>query len=175
MREQRRPSALSVSRRAIWALIKLNWLAGAVILGLLLWTFVSASMITEISDGQATPGSRLAHAMQAAMMLAVLATPVTHVVLTRLREIIDSVASGEPFVLANATRLRMIAWCIVGLEVMNVIGSRIAKSASPTGVSLDALDWNFAIPRILLVLLLIVLAGVFEEAARMREDVEGTV
>ena len=37
------------------------------------------------------------------------------------------------------------------------------------------LDWNFSLTRWLAVLLLFVLSRVFEQGARMRDDLEGTV
>jgi hypothetical protein len=50
----------------------------------------------------------------------------------------------------------------------------VAASASSKSQPLD-IDWSFSIAGWLAVLLLFVLARVFEHGTRMREDLEGTV
>jgi hypothetical protein len=53
-------------------------------------------------------------------------------------------------------------------------GNPIAATTSSKEQPLD-IDWNFSVTPWLAVLLCFVLARVFEEGTRMREDLEGTV
>ena len=75
---------------------------------------------------------------------------------------------------ANAVRLKTIAWAILGLELMHyavgTVAALVSTSAAPLNIS-----WGFSLTRWLTVLMLFVLARVFEQGARMREDLEGTV
>lgn len=108
------------------------------------------------------------------MVIGICAVPVTHIVLTRLLTIVETVSLGDPFVIENAARLQAIAWAVLVLEVMHLAVGAIAAGASSEAQPLD-IDWNFSVTRWLAVLLLFVLARVFDQGARMREDLEGTV
>ena len=100
--------------------------------------------------------------------------PVVHVVLTRLLAIVDTVRDGNPFVMANAARLQRIAWAGLILELMHLAVAAIAAAVSTAAAPLD-ISWRFSLTPWLAVLLLFVLARVFEQGARMREELEGTV
>ena len=108
------------------------------------------------------------------MVIGIAGVPVTHVVLAALRAIVDTVGLGDPFVAENAGRLKKIAWAVLGLEALHLAVGGVAAAASTRAVPLD-LDWNFSVTPWLAVLLLFVLARVFEHGTRMREDLEGTV
>jgi hypothetical protein len=54
--------------------------------------------------------------------------------------------------------------------VIVLVAARLATAATPIDIR-----FNFSITRWLVVLLLFVLARVFDTGARMREDLEGTV
>ena len=108
------------------------------------------------------------------MVVGILAVPVTHVVLARLLAIVHTVTTRNPFVAENAERLRTIAWAVLGLELLHLSVGAIGAVLSRSTQSID-LDWNFSVTRWLAVLLLFVLATVFEHGAAMRDDLEGTV
>jgi hypothetical protein len=108
------------------------------------------------------------------MVLGIAAVPVMNVILTRLLAMVDTVRAGDPFVSANAARLRTIAWAVVGLELLHLaVGAATALASSP-GAPLD-IGWSFSPTRWVAVLLLFVLASVFEQGTRMREELEATV
>jgi hypothetical protein len=88
--------------------------------------------------------------------------------------ILGSVRAGEPFTMDNAGRLRTIAWALLGLELLNICVVAIASAVSKQGVPLR-INGNLHITGWLAILLLFVLAQVFLEGTRMREDLEGTV
>jgi hypothetical protein len=164
--------ALSLSRKALRALITLNWLFGAAILGLLLWTFVAAAWVARALGADGDP--RLLVGMRLIMGLGVAAAPVANVVFSRLLSIVDTVRAGDPFISGNASRLQTIAWAVLALEL-----GRLAVVAIATAVSSPArpihIEWKLSVTPWLSVLLLFVLARVFEHGAQMREELEGTV
>jgi hypothetical protein len=152
-------------------MILLNLVGGAALVALLIASPISHGWVKEIfalsDDALATQVLALLGAVGLGTVL------VNHVVLTRLHGIIETVRLGNPFVAANAARLRVTAWAILGLEVLYVIAGAVGARLVPT-VEM-APDWQAAASKWLLVLLLFVLAQVFEDGARMRDDLSGTV
>jgi hypothetical protein len=96
------------------------------------------------------------------------------IILQRLIEIVDTVRAGDPFSVENAVRLRKIAWALLGLEALHHVVGAIAAAISTAALPLH-IGWGLSPTRWIAVLLLFVLAGVFEHGARMRADLEGTV
>jgi hypothetical protein len=94
--------------------------------------------------------------------------------LKRLLAIVETVRAGDPFVAANAHRLQGIAWVLLALQLFGFVIGAVAKTISAPGHPVD-LDAGFSINGWLAVLLTFVLARVFAEGTRMREDLEGTV
>ena len=97
-----------------------------------------------------------------------------YVVLRRLLDMVESVRVGDPFVGQNASRLQTIAWAILGLQLVSLVIGGIAKAVSTPAHPLRV-DAGFSLTGWLAVLLLFVLARVFAEGARMRDELEGTV
>jgi hypothetical protein len=87
---------------------------------------------------------------------------------------VETVRAGDPFVAANAGRLQAIAWSLLALQVLSLMIAAIAKAVSTPDHPLH-LDAGFSTTGWLAVVLTFVLARVFAEGARMREDLEGTV
>lgn len=168
-------SALSLASVALRILVVLNWVLGAAILALLTATLV-AEQWTSTALGIAT-SSGIPSAMggfRAIAVLGVIAIPFNDAVLRRLLAIVRTVRSGDPFVTTNAARLQAIAWALLTLQfisiVVGVVGDAISTPARPLH-----LDAGFSLAGWLAVLLTFVLARVFAEGARMREDLAGTV
>jgi len=154
-------------------LIALNLLMGVLILALLVAS-LAAPAWTARALGVRGGGPLLITGMRLVMVIGIAAVPVTHVVLATLRAIVDTVGQGDPFVGENAGRLKQIAWAVLGLEVLHLAVGAVTAAASTPAVPLD-LDWNFSVTPWLAVLLLFVLARVFEQGTRMRDDLEGTI
>jgi DUF2975 family protein len=166
------PDPLALSRRVLRALTKLNLLVGALILALLIASLVSGAWVMKaLGAGQDTT---LFLGMRLIMVLGIGAVPVVHFILTRLLAIVETVSVGNPFVMANAARLQGIAWAVLALELLHFVIGAIAANVSTAAAPLK-LSWGFSLTRWLAVLLLFVLARVFEQGSRMREDLEGTV
>ena len=107
------------------------------------------------------------------VILGLFAVPLGHLVLTRLLAIVNTVRAGDPFIPDNARRLTMIAWGLLGLQVIDLLFGAVAIGVNEGGGPLSG--WTFNMTGWLAVLLLFVLARVFEQGARMRDDIEGTV
>jgi Protein of unknown function (DUF2975) len=169
------PDALPVTRRVLKILIRLNQLMGVGILAMLVAALADAGMVmTALGAGPAGRNPGFVAGMRLIMVLGIAAVPVAHVVLTRLLAIVETVAGGDPFVAENAARLQGIAWAVLGLELLHLAVGAVAAGVSTAEAPLD-LRWGFSVTRWLAVLLLFVLARVFEQGSRMREDLAGTV
>jgi hypothetical protein len=108
------------------------------------------------------------------MVIGVVATPIANVVFSRLLSIVETVRAGDPFIIGNALRLQTIAWALLALEASRLIVAGIANAVSSPARPIH-IDFNLSVTPWLAVLLLFVLARVFEHGARMREELEGTV
>jgi hypothetical protein len=167
-------AALPIARLVLRILIVVNWLFGAALVVLLLLTPNEQWIMQAFKLSPSPDTDWLIRAMQAMAAIGLVSVPVNDAVLKRLRAIVETVRAGDPFVAANAQRLQAIAWLLVALQLLSMVVGALAKSVwSPEHpVSVDA---GFSINGWLAVLLTFLLARVFSEGARMRDDLEGTV
>jgi hypothetical protein len=97
----------------------------------------------------------------------------------RLRKIIGTVGEGDPFAPANADRLSLMGWLMLGVQLLMLpaiaLGAKIASYADELEDVNLTVDGGLDIEGILLVIILFILARVFRHGAAMREDLEGTV
>jgi hypothetical protein len=167
------PSALAASRIVVRSLIVLNLIVGTLIFALFIASVIARDQVFAALGADVT-NARLIHGMRLIMVIGVGSVPLAHILLTRLLAIVETVKLGEPFVAGNAARLQTMAWALLGLELLHLAVGAIAAVVSSESQPLD-LDWNFSITGWLAVLLLFVLARVFDHGTRMRDDLEGTV
>jgi Protein of unknown function (DUF2975) len=167
-------AALPIAYVVLRILIVVNWLMVAVILALL-FVIPNEQWIMSALDLSPSPeAERLVMGLRAIAMLGLAAIPLNYVVLKRLLAIVETVREGDPFVAANASRLQVIAWALLTLQLLSLVIGAIAKAVSIPAHPLD-LDAGFSISGWLAVLLTFLLARVFAEGTLMREDLEGTV
>jgi hypothetical protein len=167
------PSTLATVQTLVRALIVLNLVLGVGILALFLASLVAKDLVfaalgADITNARLIDGGRLI------MAIGIGSAPLAHILLTRLLAIVETVRRGDPFVPENAARLQTTAWALLGLELLHLAVGAIAAAVSSASQPLD-LDWNFSVTGWLAVLLLFVLARVFDHGTRMRDDLEGTV
>jgi DUF2975 family protein len=168
-------TALRATRVTLRILIALNWILGALIFALLAISFQAKEWTWRALGLGAVAGHEgIVAGMRAIMVIGIVGIPIAHVVFSRLLTIVESVRTGEPFTVDNAGRLRTIAWALLGLELLHVCVVAIAAAVSTKEVPLR-MSGNFHVSGWLAILLLFVLAQVFLEGTRMREDLEGTV
>jgi len=167
-------AAVTIAYFLLRILIVVNWLGGVAILALLV-VMPNRQWIMSAFDLSPSPDAdRLVMGLRAIAVLGLAATPLNHVVLKRLRVIVETVRGGEPFVAANASRLQAIAWVMLALNLLSMVIGAIAKSISTAAHPIH-IDAGFSINGWLAVLLTFVLAHVFAKAALMRKGVPGTV
>jgi hypothetical protein len=93
-----------------------------------------------------------------------------HVALSRLLAMVETVRAGDPFVADNAVRLKTIAWCALATQLLHLAFGVMAATVNAAGSNVD---WKFSgVTGWLAVVLLFVLARVFEEGTQMRDDLE---
>lgn len=171
------PNALMLSRAMIRGLIVLNALYAFCIGTLLLATLVFPKFLFKALVGLDDGNTWQVHlGLRAVVVLGLVGAFVVHRVLRELLAIVDTVRNGDPFVANNARRLQAIAWWVLAGE-----GLRLAVGATVWSVGRAVPSLHMDIPNglsfapWLAVLLLFVLARVFDQGARMRADLEGTV
>jgi hypothetical protein len=169
----REQGLLSGSLAVIRVALFIDWLlllavsVGLIVSGVL-GEWLTAALIGPTADPSATTiGTRLILAVGVVMAVAILA------LLRALRELVESVRTGDPFIAANAGRLRRIGWSLLVLQLLDIPCALIARYIPSLR---DAVSpGNFSLGGWLAVLMTFVLAGVFAAGTLMRDELEGTV
>jgi len=167
-------AALPIAYVMLRILIVVNWLMVAVILALLVVLPNEQWIMSAFKLSPSPEAERLVMGLRAIAVLGLAVVPLNYVVLKRLLAIVETVRAGDPFVAANASRLHAIAWALLTLQLLSIVIGAIAKAVS-TPAHPVKLDAGFSINGWLAVLLTFLLARVFAEGTRMREDLDGTV
>ena len=167
-------AALPIAYVVLRILIVLNWLGGAAILALLFIIPHEQWILSSLDLSPSPEADRVVLGLRAIAVLGLAAIPLNYVVLTRLLAIVETVRAGDPFVAANASRLQAIAWTLLALQLLSLVIGAIVTTVSTPAHRLD-IDAGFSINGWLAVLLTFLLARVFAEGARMRDDLEGMV
>ena len=171
----RHNAALPIAYVVLRLLILLNWLVGAAILLLLVLNMTSDWLGPRALGIEPSAETMpLIWGMRAVALLGLVAVPFNHLVLSRLVAMVLTVRAGDPFVAANAARLRAIAWALLALQLLSIVIGAIGKAVSTPDYPL-ALDAGFSASGWVAVLMAFVLASVFAEGTAMREELEGTV
>ena len=168
-------AALPITYVVLRILIIVNWVLGACILGLLLYTFVNEPWTMKALGvtGYADAGAVM-NGMRFVAALGVVATLFNHGIFKRLVAMVETVRAGDPFVAENAYRLQSGAWFLLVLQLISLAIALIARIISTAEHPFE-LDAGFSVNGWLAVLLTFILARVFAEGTLMREDLEGTV
>ena len=167
-------AALPIAYLVLRILIVVNWLMGAAILALLVVMPNEQWIMAAFKLSPSPDTDRLILALRAVAVLGLVGIPLNYAVLKRLLAIVLTVRAGDPFVTANAYRLQTIAWVLLALQVLSLVIGAIAKAVSTPAHPLH-INAGFSINGWLAVLLIFLLARVFAEGTRMRDDLEGTV
>jgi hypothetical protein len=163
--------ALAVARPVIQVLTVLNIVYGLCLVSLLLISFfIEGWPERPLGFDLTTAHPQIGTGLRAIVLIGLVAAAIVHTVLRRLLSIVDTVRSGDPFIVENARRLDAIAWSVVVLEATRLVIIAIAAAVWEPGRL-----GGFTFAPWLAVLLLFVLSGVFAHGARMRAELEGTV
>jgi hypothetical protein len=146
----------------------------AVVAGIVLsWALSNhfASLL-QISSNDVDSPSTMA-GMRLLMLIGIVMALATDRLLTALSQIIASARLGDPFVAANATRLRAIGWSLLILQLLDIPAALLTRffpslgSAAPNG-DISVGGW-------IAVLMVFVLSRVFAAGSVMRDELEATV
>jgi hypothetical protein len=167
--------ALPVAWATLRILVVLNWIFGSLIVALLAISFQAEEWTWRaLGVGSVAGHEGIVAGMRAIMVIGIASVPIAYMVLRQLLRIVKSVGMRAAFSVENAGRLRTIALALLALELLHVGVVAIASAVSTRDVPLHVTgDVNLA--GWLAILLLFVLAQVFLEGTRMREDLEGTI
>ena len=167
-------AALPAANLVLRILIVLNWLVCAAFLALLV-VAPNAQWIMSAYKLTASPeAERLIFGLRVILVLLLAMIPLNHIVLKRLHAIVETVRTGDPFVSANAHRLRAIAWTLLAVQLLSLVIGGVTEELSTPARPVDV-DAGFSISGWLAVLLTFVLARVFTEGELMRQDLKGTI
>jgi hypothetical protein len=154
----------------------LNWVVAALfsLLGLMLLADIGPFR-SALDAGRFAPAEAdviVTWLLTVCFMLVPVAAAV-HVILTCLIAMIRDTMAGAAFSETNADRLRMIAWMLLIINIIDLAFGQVsiwasAQTGEYLGWSLSLTGW-FAVP------LLLVLARLFRVGAAMQSDLEGTV
>jgi hypothetical protein len=167
-------TALPLAHFALRLLIVLNWMMAAMILVLLLFAPTREWIMQSLHLSPSPDTDRVVLGLRAIAVLGLVTVPLNYVGLTRLVAMVDTVRQGEPFVAANAARLQTIAWVLLILQLVGFVIGAIGDAVSAIAPNVD-IDAGFSLTGWLAVLLTFLLARVFAEGTRMRDDLEGVV
>jgi hypothetical protein len=171
-----RPSsaALPIAHLVLRILLVVNWLWAAAIVVLLVLSPNREWIMSALDLSPSLEADRVVAALRGVAGLGLVAIVLNFLILKRLLAMVDTVRAGDPFVAANAARLRAIAWTLLALQVIGIVIEAIARSISTPAHPVN-LNAGFSINGFLAVLLTFLLARVFSEGTAMRADLAGTV
>ncbi|MCT2399047.1 DUF2975 domain-containing protein [Novosphingobium mangrovi (ex Huang et al. 2023)] len=180
----------SITRDPLLAIAKgILWLLMGVMVLAAIATIVAVPAVLVMRDqimvdlAKEMPGLDAPHfvlAIAAVCLLAAILLALLFRIFQLLKQIVDTVGAGDPFVPVNARRLTQMAWLTLAVQVVSLPLTRIGmwihevtKGAGADGVDIrvTGVDGN----GLLLVLILFILARVFRKGAEMRAELEGTV
>ena len=139
-----------------------------------IWVFSDRVIQAALEDGHKLLGPESIAAITVILIGGVIVVGIAFDFLRKLIAVIQSLETGSPFIPENAARLRRMGWLILAMQALTVVAIPITvwmRSALP--------DSHFVFPLsiegLITALLLFILARVFDQGVRLREDVEGTV
>ena len=167
---------LRVTRWLVYLIMGLVAFVGVVLAGVsVILPFFWNEAVKEILANH--PGMNVTELMPlllAVFALGILVLGLLWTVMRKLLAIIASVEISNPFIHANALRLKAIGWMMIALQLVGIPMAILAGHAADMfGESDTGLD--ISLNGILAILLVFILAGIFERGAEMREELEGTV
>ena len=173
---------LAIGKVSAIVLQWLSGLAGGILLLLIpVVILISQGILTGFFEGTEQPLPVMYPVPGVGLFLVLgLICLATSAFFARLRGLIKTVGEGDPFTPENAQRLNMMAWLVLGVQVLGIVVGFL-RHYTVTLMSPDAdsfPDFDFGrgdVVGILMVIVLLILARVFRHGAAMREDLEGTV
>lgn len=166
---------LGATRGLLWLILGLIAASALLVIGvtivlLVAWPEVMAEFRNSGEFVDVTT-LRLPLSAMMALLFAILAAAAY--MIRQLQALVAS-AANDPFILANAARLRRVGWALVIVQLLAIPLHWAASSVARAGSDFSAMG-GINLGSLLAILLAFVLAAVFEQGSAMRADLEGTV
>ena len=166
----------AISGIAVRFFLAANLLFGLAFAIAILASFPFAGAITGRLIGKYGPTVDAPAVLVAVRLLmagGIVGVTVLHRVFANLLAILRTIRSGDPFTIANASRLQAIGWALLTFQLLDlVLGGFTAWFAH---LHVQFATWSPALGGWLAVLVAFVLAGVFRQGATMRDDLAATI
>jgi hypothetical protein len=167
---------LSAARLILRGFLLINVAAGALFAVAILVSFpMSDALLARLTYkyGPTMDVVAIVWGMRLLMLASIGAAVVLRRIFLALLAIVDTVRAGDPFTEANAARLQTIAWGMLILQLFDLgLG---AFTGWARLMRFDFVDWSPSFSGWITVLMLFVLARVFQRGAEMRDDLAMTV
>ncbi len=163
------------SRRLLVGLNVLNWFFAAIFMIALVAITLRPDLLAD-ALAKTTPLGDADYFIDLFRLVLLLCIPIAfaaHAIFTRLVAMIDSVDSAAVFTPLNARRLRVIGWCLLAIQVIDTGYGWISYQLD--AASGEYFGWQPSLTAWLAVLMLFILARIFEQGAVMREEIEQTI
>ena len=173
MSNRKRDPLLAIARFLLQvAMATMAVAAAAITLALPALFFFSEQVIIHLPGHRAPPET--IWAITTIMALIVAMVVLGFFFFRHLYRIVGTVGEGDPFVPVNAERLRAMGWITVTIHILGIPLAGISGwlDSVTDRISVDA---DVPLSGLLLAIVLFVLARVFREGTRMRDDLQGTV
>ena len=167
---------LRITRLLVYLIMGLIAFAGAVlaVVSVVLPFYWTEALAEITAENPGLDPANLLPLLLVIFALGILLMGLIWTIMRRLLAIIDSVEDGNPFLRANAVRLKAIGWLMVAVQIIGLpLAVAAGRAADMFGESDTGVD--FSLNGVLAILLVFILAGIFERGAEMREELEGTV
>jgi hypothetical protein len=167
---------LNLSRRVLQILMILNIVAILAAAAMLVGSIAASDFVAQGLAEQYAPdqAAKLIVLFRWIMVLTVVTGVAAHILLGRMLALVAAAIAGDPFTLVNAERLRVVAWALLAIQIMD-IAFGIVASMEDAQTSAILGGWSPSLSGWIAVLMLFVLARVFEQGSRMRDELAMTV
>ncbi|MEP3225020.1 MAG: DUF2975 domain-containing protein [Parasphingorhabdus sp.] len=155
----------------------------AAIIALPMLVIFSQEILAELGNAYVeSPPTEVLWAMAGVILILMLILLLSYFTIDRLRKVVASVRDGDPFIRINGVRLRGMGIAMLAIQVLTLaLGAVVGLIIRFLGEMKDGredslhMDFGLSLSGILMVLLLIILARVFDRGAEMREELDGTI
>jgi Protein of unknown function (DUF2975) len=168
------PDPLLIAARFLLSLVMgvLALVAGGLVIGIPAVLSMRDKVLAHIAT-QGTPPDAI-WAIVAAMAMAAMVALLGFLFFRHLFRIVGSVAEGDAFAPINAQRLSAMGWIAVAVQILGIPMLAVVSWIDSVTKDVEG-SAHLSASGILLAMILFILARVFREGTRMRDELEGTV
>ncbi len=165
--------------RSAAIIVRIAWIANRLLLAAitigLIATWLSPGFFTGLLT-EANPAADIAASLPGIRLLMLVGIAMgiaTDRLLLSLAAVVASAGQGDPFLSANAHRLRTIGWALLTLQLLDIPCALLARFWPSLGAA--APNGDISVGGWIATLMVFILARVFAAGSVMRDDLEGTV